>query len=179
MIEHTYFVGKTSWCINIKIFADYTNFEKLETDSKCVKVTEKIWMRFADKPMMEKEIFCNDDLPYLMKGLQIVKNQIISNSKFDNTLITIHSLQFSICDFQEEGLTVAMVEWAAKAFGFNCPRIKVEFDKPSNRYVFDLSVGEDEMDDIERICEDIPYWRKPGDSCKEIWVDSITSGLRH
>lgn len=35
---------------------------------------------------------------------------------------------------------------------------------------FDLEIGEDEMDDIERACEDIPYWRKPGDYTTEKWL---------
>lgn len=38
---------------------------------------------------------------------------------------------------------------------------------------FDLSLGKDEMDDVERICEDTPYWSKPGDSCKEIWTEAF------
>ena len=35
---------------------------------------------------------------------------------------------------------------------------------------FDESKGEDDMDDIERVCLDIPYWSKPGDYTEEIWV---------
>lgn len=35
---------------------------------------------------------------------------------------------------------------------------------------FDLELGSDEMDDLERICEDIPYWSKPGDFSKDIWI---------
>ena len=37
---------------------------------------------------------------------------------------------------------------------------------------FNLQEGEDELDDIERICEQIPYWHKPGDYCDEIWIKS-------
>ena len=37
---------------------------------------------------------------------------------------------------------------------------------------FDLQEGEDGLDDIERICEHIPYWHKPGDYCDEIWIKS-------
>ena len=44
------------------------------------------------------------------------------------------------------------------------------------RYVlsepFDSELGDDEMDDLERICEDIPYWSKPGDFSTERWVKS-------
>ena len=35
---------------------------------------------------------------------------------------------------------------------------------------FDLSLGDDDMDDLERACEDIEYWQKPGDCSKEFWV---------
>lgn len=36
---------------------------------------------------------------------------------------------------------------------------------------FNLQEDEDGLDDIERICEQIPYWNKPGDYCDEIWVE--------
>lgn len=35
---------------------------------------------------------------------------------------------------------------------------------------FDLELGDDEMDDIEHACEDISYWRKPGDYTTEMWL---------
>lgn len=35
---------------------------------------------------------------------------------------------------------------------------------------FDTELGDDEMDDLERICEDIPYWSKPGDFSTERWI---------
>lgn len=35
---------------------------------------------------------------------------------------------------------------------------------------FDLSFGEDDMDDIERACSDIKYWCKPGDNSNKFWV---------
>ena len=35
---------------------------------------------------------------------------------------------------------------------------------------FDLSLEEDDMDDLERACLDIKYWCKPGDSSNEFWV---------
>ncbi|MBQ3782104.1 MAG: hypothetical protein II838_01515 [Lachnospiraceae bacterium] len=36
---------------------------------------------------------------------------------------------------------------------------------------FDDELGDDEMDDIERACQDIPYWTKPGDYTKQKWLD--------
>lgn len=42
----------------------------------------------------------------------------------------------------------------------------------------DTAVGDDDMDDIERICQDIPYWRKPGDFREEMWIDEELSGYK-
>jgi hypothetical protein len=35
---------------------------------------------------------------------------------------------------------------------------------------FDLTLGDDDMDDLERACRNINYWSKPGDSSNEFWV---------
>lgn len=35
---------------------------------------------------------------------------------------------------------------------------------------FDLEEGVDGLDDIERACENIIYWSKPGDFSSEIWI---------
>lgn len=35
---------------------------------------------------------------------------------------------------------------------------------------FDLSLGNDEMDDIERACENLPYWSGVGDYSTEKWL---------
>ena len=96
-------------------------------------------MKFADKPIADNEIFCDDDLPYLVKGLEIVQKEIIKNSMYRDTLIIIYSLQFSLCDFQEEGLIAAIIEWSSKAFSFSPPMINVDFNKEKNRYFFDFN----------------------------------------
>lgn len=139
MIEHTYFVCKSSWCINVKIIAEYTSFDKSNARLNAIKVVDGIWLKFADKPIVKNEVFCEDDLPYLAKGLEIVQKPIIKNSIYKETLIIINSLQFSLCDFQEEGLIAAIIEWASKTFDFTMPQIKVEFHKETNRYLFDFN----------------------------------------
>ena len=35
---------------------------------------------------------------------------------------------------------------------------------------FDLTEGDDGLDDVERACEDIMYWSKPGDYSNETWI---------
>ena len=35
---------------------------------------------------------------------------------------------------------------------------------------FDLTLGDDDMDDLERACQYIDYWSKLGDSSDELWI---------
>lgn len=56
MIEHTYFVSKSSWCISIKIFVEYIDFKNDKMNSRMKKVVDGIWLKFADKPMVQNEI---------------------------------------------------------------------------------------------------------------------------
>lgn len=140
MIEHTYSYRayNSSWWIYVKIFAEYANYDSVDLDSEAIKVVDGLWMKFADKPIKKGELFYDGDLPYLKRGLDIVHKQIINNSIYENTLIIVHSLEIVPCDFQEEGLTAVIIEWAAKAFDFEPPKITVIFKKQENRYIFDF-----------------------------------------
>lgn len=141
MIEHKYFICKTSWCINIIIRAEIANMDEVDSEGLAVQVSEGLWIKFADKPLIREEKFDVSDLPYLAKGLQMVKSQISNNSIYENTLVIIDDLQYSICDFQKEGLTAAIIEWASKAFGFETPTINVRYEKEINRYIFDFDLS--------------------------------------
>lgn len=138
MIEHKYFICKTSWCINIVIRAEIANMDEADAESPAVQAAEGIWIKFTDKPPMNGEKLDDSDLPYLLKGLQLVKSQIFNNSIYKNTLVIIDDLQYSICDFQKEGLTAAIIEWASRAFGFESPTINVRYERETNRYIFDF-----------------------------------------
>lgn len=141
MIVHKYFICKTSWCINIIIRAEIANMDEADLESLAVQAADGLWIRFTDKPLANGEKLDDSDLPYLLKGLQIVKSQICNNSIYKNTLIVINDLQYSICDFQKEGLTAAIIEWASKAFGFETPTINVRYEKEINRYIFDFDLS--------------------------------------
>lgn len=136
MIEHVYSIRKSSWWINIKIIAEIRNCPNAHFKDGLIKVAEGIWLRYANKPLIENEIFCDEYLPYFLKGLKIVQTEIKRNSLYDENLIIINSVQFNPSDFQEEGLTAAIIEWASVAFGFQTPTINVDFDKRRNRYIF-------------------------------------------
>jgi len=137
MIEHIYSIRKSSWWINIKIIAQIENYQNtnIKDEINVIKVAEGIWLKYADKPLMENEIFCDEYLSYFLVGLKIVQTEIKNNSLYADNLIVINSVQFNPSDFQEEGLTAAIVEWASKAFHFQAPIINVKFDKIRNLLV--------------------------------------------
>ena len=65
---------------------------------------------------------------------------------YDENLIVIHSVQFEPTDFQEEGLTIAIMEWVAMRLNFQMPIINVDFDKVKNRYIFDFEQSSRKME---------------------------------
>lgn len=136
MIEHQYVILKTNRGINIKICAEYTDFVNVHLKSGGMKIVDGLWLKYADKSLIEHKRFYNSDFPYLMKGLEIVQKSIINNSIYKNTLIIIHDVQYNLCDFQEEGLIAVMIGWAAKAFNFEPPKINVVFQKQKKQICF-------------------------------------------
>lgn len=99
MIEHVYSICKSSWWINIKIIAEIKNCPNTYCKDGLVKVAEGIWLKYANKPLVEDEIFCDEYLPYFSKGLKIVETEIKKNSSYDENLIIINSVQFNPLTF--------------------------------------------------------------------------------
>lgn len=138
-MESQYYVQKASWWVFIKIVAYAMEYYIDEESDNVIKVDDDIWIKYTDIPICKGEIFVQSDMLHLIKGLNIVKEQIRKKTKFKQTLIVIESLQYSPCDFQEEGLTAAIMQWSAQYFRFTMPSISVDFDNINNRYVFDFS----------------------------------------
>lgn len=51
--------------------------------------------------------------------------------------VEVTEVSFSLCDFQVDGLSVAMRRWLEAEFDLPPLRIDVTFDRDANRYVFD------------------------------------------
>ena len=137
-MESQYYIQKASWWVYIKIIADAVEYYVDEECDDVIKVDEGIWIKYTDNPKCKGEIFLHNDMMYLLKGLDMVKKQIKQYTKYKKTLIVIESLQYSPCDFQEEGLIAAMMKWSAMYFGFVMPAHNVTFDTINNKYVFDF-----------------------------------------
>lgn len=118
----------------IELNAEFLEYTESACIEKPIQISNNIWLEYR----YEYQKLYNELSPYLKKGIQLVQKQIQAHSKYEEILIIIQSMWFNYCDFQEEGLTAAIMEWAAQAFGFECPEIPVEYDKENRRYVYDF-----------------------------------------
>ncbi len=137
MEEYTYWVCKSSWGVHVKLIAEYVQMD-FEHNQQAEQIGEKTWIRFADKPLFEGKKFWEREMPYLKKGLQLVRDKIEAKSKYQYTLIVIHDISYNTCDFQAEGIIAAIIGWLAKVFEFAPPKIDVTFNKVQNKYEFNF-----------------------------------------
>ena len=80
MTEYTYFVCKSSRCIHIKIIVKAVKYLENKRPENTFKVCDKLYVKFADKPINRKEKFCDDDMPYLIDGLRMFSEKIMNGS---------------------------------------------------------------------------------------------------
>jgi hypothetical protein len=137
MYETTYCVRElnSTWWIYIKLFVE---IKPLKNCSLYNEINNKIGVRFADNPLNSNEKFIEEDMKYLINGLNIIKEILSKSINKDGILIEIKSIQFNISDFQEEGLTLAIIKLMSEVYRFEMPHIPVHFDKQLNKYIFEF-----------------------------------------
>ncbi|UHA73172.1 hypothetical protein [Paenibacillus sp. 481] len=138
VVEHTYRVFKSTWGIYIKIIAEYTSVTNSNVqEDELLEVCDGLKLVFKKQREQSEDAIFEGDIVYLIEGLKKVSREIIEKSKYkEDTMIVIHSINIAPCDFQEEGLVVAIIEWASKSFDFEMPKITVTFNKAINKYEF-------------------------------------------
>lgn len=135
MKEYKYMLFKGRWGISITIFGQV--LDKNIFDGVCEKVCDGIWLSFNERSLDSREIFCEEDKISIHKGVYMMKDSILCNSCFDNrTVIEICSLRYNECYFQQEAMVIAMMNWCASVFGFECKEIESSFDYERNKYKF-------------------------------------------
>ena len=133
MNEYHYRVLKSDWFISIKIIGDILQNQENEKNKEIYK---GIFITYSSK-MPSLISLSKTDRYAIETGLYLVRNEIISSSKFQKgTLINILDIMYDFFYFQEEGLVVATMYWAADAFGFELSEIKEGYDKENKRYTF-------------------------------------------
>lgn len=82
--------------------------------------------------------FQESEIQWLIKGLQLVSEELISKLSNTPTVIKIIYFEPSITDYQEEGLACAIAGWAAQKYELSYIHPPVYFDKEKNRYAFNF-----------------------------------------
>lgn len=74
----------------------------------------------------------------LRRGLLSISDEISKSVEGRPVSVVITNVQYNDCDFQNEGLSAAIVLWAVGEFGLPERSIEVTFDRAENRYSFDV-----------------------------------------
>jgi len=104
-----------------------------------------------------------------------MNNQITFNG--DEMLLVLQEIEFMLISLHKIGsyyFDKDKSEYAKETTNFIDNSLICERLAKIRTYLssqFDLSEGEDEMDAIERACEKINYWTKPGEFFKEKWLE--------
>ncbi|WP_242853106.1 hypothetical protein [Pseudobacteroides cellulosolvens] len=108
-----------------------------EDKFSCSEICKGLWGAYTKAPLSMESKPVEEDKYFLWYGLKKVSEQIITSSPYNaDTLVVIHAIEISLCDFQQEGLTPAIIEWASKAFNFEAPNVGVSYNKQLNKYEF-------------------------------------------
>ncbi|MCR5166271.1 MAG: hypothetical protein K6C13_03510 [Oscillospiraceae bacterium] len=104
----------------------------------------------------KKIIYNGEDIVNVLKEIEYI-------------LISLHDMG----SYYADGINAKRDEYEKETTAFIdnslvCNRLAGIRKKLSEK--MDLSVGEDDMDDLERACQDIDYWSRPGDSSDRSWV---------
>lgn len=134
--EYKYYIRKSSWGIYIVINASILQKED-NSEHNCEQISPGLWVANSNTKPIKGDQFIESDKHYLWTGFKNVAEKIVENSPYkEKTLIILNYLIITLSDYQEEGLTPAIMEWASSAFNFESPRVEVNFNKECNKYEF-------------------------------------------
>lgn len=133
--EYKYYIRKSSWGIYIVINANILS--KSDDFDDAEEVYPGLWVRISKLEPEKGVRFIDTDKKYIWEGFRKVGKNIIESSPYGkNTLIVLNHMLITLSDYQDDGLTPAIMEWAASAFNFNKIEVDVQFSKENNKYQF-------------------------------------------
>lgn len=128
---YRYRLLKSSWGIQITITAQ-VSFGEVE-DGEWVDSAHRLAILFADSVTGIPDSYKQE----LGNGLAFVAPEIVERLEGAAATVTVLQVTFTECDFQIEGLAVAICRWAEAEFDLRPRQIDESFDRGANRYVFD------------------------------------------
>ena len=82
--------------------------------------------------------FCNNDMEqniYLYYDEKSSEGVLIDASPSKtNTLIIFHEIRYNWCDYQPEGLVLAVYRWISDTLKIETPIVDINYNKTLNRY---------------------------------------------
>lgn len=129
--QYNYRFIKTSWGIYISFCGALCNDEESEAEYETIENTIKyiISHKISDK---EKEL--------IVKGIHLFYNMCHNNiSVPTKEIIYFDNLVYSLCDYQDDGIIVGIIECLSFLLKINPPIIKGIFDKIRNKYCYYLN----------------------------------------
>jgi len=129
---YTYRVLKSSWGVLISITAAALIGQK--PGAGAVPLGQGVFLVDATPG----EGLSESVMEMLAMGLRPLSPEIASKVSERPAIVSVQEIRYNDCDFQLEGLAVAISAWAVAEFGLPEREIGVTFDREENRYVFDL-----------------------------------------
>jgi hypothetical protein len=124
--------------ISVYIYGTYISMSSYKDKDACTAICAGLWAIYPPD-MHNSSAFgvSEKEKCFLWDGLKKVSEWIINKSPYQSdTLIIIHFIASHDCHYQEEGLTPAIMMWAANAFGFQPPQIDARFNEELGKIEF-------------------------------------------
>ena len=109
--------------------------KSIEECSEYDQITRCIAIKWEPGMVMEGERFCDEDKKSIIEAIKRIEFSDYTLNRASK-VICIYSIQYNLCDFQQEGLTVAMMLWCQKHLNANIGIIESRYDTTSKRYSF-------------------------------------------
>lgn len=124
-MKQEFYFRKTSWGIFIDIEVDEdTNIHYSDSH-----IAGEIYLRVE----WTAGIFKEEIIEWFKKAVTDNLDKIKLSSKI---CFNISNIDFTDCDFQEEGFYYVMQAWLAKRFNFELPPLDAYYDGDKNNYIF-------------------------------------------
>jgi hypothetical protein len=121
-----------SWGIAITIHADSQSVTMEMPHA--TKIADRLWLQVQVASQLTEQ-----EVSFLKVGLRLVAKDIW-RQRDTPVLVRVTGLEFNPCDYQPEGLALAVAGWAAQEFGFPNHELPVMFDNARNRYIFPFEI---------------------------------------
>jgi hypothetical protein len=123
-----YRIIRTSWGIYVRIEAEATLSPGRPPAGE--HAAGRLWLDVGPTGLTPYSV------GYLVAGMRMLESPIAERVGEQQVLVSLDAVDFSLADFQDEGLTAAMLLWLAAEFDLPAPDLEAHYVPDLGRYVF-------------------------------------------